>query len=151
MALLPTLFAIYEEIGVRLFAKTADFEKYADMEAPDNIERLLRVASAWVAVAVRRATFDVDSAGNPSDPDVVDALRDATCEQVLVWVENDITPGKVADRGAVSSTSIGDASISYETASVTAKREVLANVICDGAYMILDEAGLIGGQPWVMR
>lgn len=136
---------------MRLFAKPADFEKYADMEPPENIDRLLRTASAWVTVAVRRARFDVDTAGNPADPDVVEALRDATCEQVLVWVENDITPGKIADRGAVSSTSIGDASISYETASVTAEREVLANVICDGAYMILDEAGLIGGQPWVQR
>lgn len=136
---------------MRLFAKPADFEKYADMEPPENIDRLLRIASSWVTVAVRRATFDVDPAGNPSDPDVVEALRDATCEQALVWVENDITPGGVSDRGAVSSTNIGDASISYETSSVTAKRELLANVICDGAYMILDEAGLIGGQPWVRR
>ena len=136
---------------MRLFAKPADFEKYADMEPPENIDRLLRIASSWVTVAVRRATFDVDSAGNPSDPDVVEALRDATCEQVLVWVENDITPGKAQERGAVSSTSIGDASISYETNSVTAERELLANTLCDGAYMILDEAGLIGGQPWVRR
>lgn len=136
---------------MRLFAKTADFEKYADMEAPENIDRLLRVATAWVTVAIRRATFDVDSAGNPSDPDVVEALRDATCEQVLVWVENDLTPGAIADRGAVSSTSIGDASISYETTSVTASRQQVATTLCDGSYMILDEAGLIGGQPWVVR
>lgn len=133
-----------------LFASSGDFEKYADMEAPTNIDRLLGLASSWVRDAVRRAQFDTTPAGLPSDPDVEDALRDATCEQVLVWVQNGVEPGKAPTRGAVSSSSIGDGSVSYETASVVEARALTATSIAPTALMILDSADLTGGQPWVV-
>lgn len=130
------------------FANSADFEKYADMTAPDNADRLLRLASGWVKHAVRRAQFDVAPSGMPTDPDIVDALRDATCEQVLVWVQNGVEPGKVDRRGAVSSSSIGDGSVSFETASVVAARAEATTALCDTALTILEEADLVGWQPW---
>ncbi|AWB84780.1 hypothetical protein [Corynebacterium liangguodongii] len=133
-----------------LFASEDDFEKYADMEAPTNIDRLLGLASSWVRDAVRRAHFDTTPAGLPSDLEVEEALRDATCEQVLVWVQNGVEPGKTPERGPVSSSSIGDASLSYETASVAEARALAAIELAPTALAILDAADLTGGQPWVL-
>ncbi|SDR76559.1 hypothetical protein [Corynebacterium timonense] len=133
-----------------LFATEDEFERYADMTAPDNVDRLLMLASSWVKEAVRRAQFDVSPAGLPTDPDVADALRDATCEQVLVWVQNGVEPGKHDTRGPVSSSSIGDASVSYETASVVESRAVAATELCPTALTILEGADLVGWQPWVL-
>lgn len=132
-----------------LFASPSEFEKYAGIEAPDNIDRLLGLASTWVRDAVRRAQFDVTPAGLPADPDVDDALRDATCEQVLVWAQNGVEPGKAPTRGVVSSSSIGDGSVSYETASVVEARALTATELAPTAVMILESADLIVGQPWV--
>lgn len=133
-----------------LFASPSEFEKYADMEAPTNIHRLLGLASTWVRDAVRRAEFDTTPAGLPADPDVKDALRDATCEQVLVWVQNGVEPGKTPTRGAVSSSSIGDGSVSYETASVVEARATATTELASTALTILESADLVGGQPWVV-
>ncbi|WP_297453256.1 hypothetical protein [uncultured Corynebacterium sp.] len=134
---------------MNLFATAEDYAQYAQADVPENIDRLLRIASAWVQDTVKRARFAVDKDGAPTDPHIVDALRDATCEQVLVWQENDVQPGKNPERGAVTSTSIGDASISYETASVVRDRELVASAVAPTALTILDAAGLWEGHPWV--
>jgi len=134
---------------VKLFATAEDYAQYAQAEAPDNVDRLLRIASAWVQDTVKRARFAVDKDGAPKDPHIVEALRDATCEQVYVWQENDVQPGKNSERGAVTSSSIGDASISYETASVVRDRELVASSVAPTALTILDAAGLWEGHPWV--
>ena len=115
-----------------------------------NLQPLIRRASSMVQRAVRSARFEVTPAGMPEDPDVMDALRDAVCEQVTVWVENDINPTAIASAtGAVTSSSIGDASVSYSSVDAAQVKDQAANELCDAALDILANAGLVGGWPWV--
>lgn len=134
---------------MNLFATPADYEAWTHTEAPDGIGRLLTLASSWVRDAVKRARFPVDRDGNPTDETVAAALRDATCEQAYVWATNGIEPGKTQERGPVASSSIGDASITYETSSVSAERALLASALAPSALAILDGNDLVWGQPWV--
>lgn len=133
---------------MKLFATAGDYTDYAKDDPPANIDRLLMLASAWVRDVTKRARFDTTKDGDPRDENVKAALRDATCEQVLVWVQNGVEPGKQSDKGAVSSTSIGDASISYETDSVTAQRALAASSVAPTVLTILDAECLTEGQPW---
>lgn len=133
---------------MNLFATPADYEAWTQSEAPDGIGRLLTLASSWVRDAVKRASFPVDRDGNPTDETVAAALRDATCEQAYVWHTNGIEPGKTQERGPVASSSIGDASITYETSSVSAERALLASALAPSALAILDGNDLVWGQPW---
>lgn len=134
---------------MKLFATPADYEQWTHADAPEGIERLLTLASSWVRDAVKRASFPVDRDGNPTNETVIAALRDATCEQAYVWHANGIEPGKTQERGPVASSSIGDASITYETGSVSAERALLASALAPSALAILDGHDLVWGQPWV--
>ena len=135
-----------------VFAQPDDVVKWAGYEFDDdvNLQPLIRRASSMVQRAVRSARFEVTPAGMPEDPDVLDALRDAVCEQVTVWAENDINPTVIESAsGGVTSSSIGDASVSYSTAEAASAKDQAANQLCDAALDILANAGLIGGWPWV--
>ena len=134
---------------MKLFATAEDYTTYTKDDAPENIDRLLRIASAWVQDTVKRARFAVTDDGDPQDPRIVEALRDATCEQVYIWTQNGVEPGRNPERGAVTSSSIGDASISYETDSVVRDRNLIASAIAPTALTILDAAGLWEGHPGV--
>ena len=134
-----------------IFATPADVEKWMDEPLDGrSVDSLLRRASSLVQRAVRSARFAVTPAGMPEDPDIMDALRDATCEQVAVWVENDITPSKLeAGTAQVTTSSIGDATIGVSGAEAAATRDNAANTLCEYAQEILANAGLIRGFPWV--
>lgn len=135
-----------------VFAQPDDVVKWAGYEFDDDVklEPLIRRASSMVQRAVRAARFEVTPAGMPEDPDVMDALRGAVCEQVTVWAENDINPTVIeTSSGGVTSSSIGDASVSYSTVEAAAVKDQAANELCDAAQDILFNAGLIGGWPWV--
>lgn len=135
-----------------VFAQPDDVVKWAGYEFDDDVKLvpLIRRASSMVQRAVRSARFEVTPAGMPEDPDVMDALRGAVCEQVTVWVENDISPTEIAAAtGGVTSSSIGDASVSYSTTEAASVKDQAANELCDAALDILANAGLIGGWPWV--
>ncbi|OFN80047.1 hypothetical protein HMPREF2526_06030 [Corynebacterium sp. HMSC070E08] len=135
-----------------VFAQPDDVVKWAGYEFDDdvNLQPLIRRASSMVQRAVRAARFEVTPAGMPEDPDVMDALRGAVCEQVTVWVENDINPTVIeASSGGVTSSSIGDASVSYSTVEAASAKDQAANELCDASLDILFNTGLIGGWPWV--
>lgn len=135
-----------------VFAQPDDVVKWAGYEFDDDVklEPLIRRASSMVQRAVRAARFEVTPAGMPEDPDVMDALRGAVCEQVTVWAENDINPTVIeTSSGGVTSSSIGDASVSYSTVEAASVKDQAANELCDAAQDILFNAGLIGGWPWV--
>ena len=89
-------------------------------------------------------------AGMPEDPDIEDALRDAVCEQVTVWLENDVNPVEVASAAApVAASSIGDASINYGDSSASnAAKDNAATELHPAAFDILANAGLTGGHLW---
>lgn len=135
-----------------VFAQPDDVVKWAGYEFDDDVklDPLIRRASSMVQRAVRAARFEVTPAGMPEDPDVMDALRGAVCEQVTVWAENDINPTVIeTSSGGVTSSSIGDASVSYSTVEAASVKDQAANELCDAAQDILFNAGLIGGWPWV--
>lgn len=134
-----------------IFATDADVEKW--MGAPldgRSVDSLLRRASSLVQRAVRSARFAVTPAGMPQDPDIEEALRDATCEQVTVWLENDVNPVEVASAAApVASSSIGDASINYGDSSASnAAKDAVSSELHPAAFDILANAGLTGGYLW---
>ena len=135
-----------------VFARPDDVVSWAGyaFDKDVKLEPLIRRASSMVQRAVRSARFEVNPAGMPEDPVIVDALRDAVCEQVTVWVENDISPTVIASAsGGVTSSSIGDASVSYSSVDAAQVKDQAANELCDAALDILANAGLIGGWPWV--
>ena len=134
-----------------IFATAADVEKWTGEPLDGaNIDGLLRRASAMVQRAVRAARFAVTPAGMPEDPDVAEALRDAVCEQVTVWMESDINPAVVASSAApVAASSIGDASINYgDSTSSNAAKDAASAELHPAAFDILANAGLTGGYIW---
>ena len=134
-----------------IFATDADVEKWMG-EPLDvrSVDVLLRRASSLVQRAVRSARFAVTPAGMPQDPDIEEALRDATCEQVTVWLENDVNPVEVASAAApVAASSIGDASINYGDSSASnAAKDSISTTLHPAALEILANAGLTGGHLW---
>lgn len=111
---------------------------------------LLRAASGIVRHATRAALYDVDGAGKPSDPDVIEAFRDATCAQVAFWRSARIDPaagGMDKPSPTVASKSMGDRSVTYNDPStataVIQARSAAAQDICMDAWRILRDAGLI--------
>ena len=134
-----------------IFATAADVEKWMGEPLDGrSVDALLRRASSLVQRAVRSARFAVTPAGMPQDPDIEEALRDATCEQVTVWLENDVNPVEVASAAApVAASSIGDASFNYGDSSASnAAKDNAATELHPAALDILANAGLTGGHLW---
>ena len=134
-----------------IFATDADVEKWMGEPLDGrSVDALLRRASSLVQRAVRSARFAVTPAGMPQDPDIEEALRDATCEQVTVWMESDINPAVVASSAApVAASSIGDASINYgDSTSSNAAKDAASAELHPAAFDILANAGLTGGYIW---
>ena len=134
-----------------IFATDADVEKWMGEPLDGrSVDSLLRRASSLVQRAVRSARFAVTPAGMPTDPDIEDALRDAVCEQVTVWLENDVNPVEVASAAApVATSSIGDASVNYGDSSASnAAKDNTATELHPAAFDILANAGLTGGHLW---
>lgn len=134
-----------------IFATHYDVTKWMDEPLDGrNIDSFLRRASVMVQRAVRAARFAVTPAGMPEDPDIEDALRDAVCEQVAVWLENDVNPVEVTSAATpVASSSIGDASINYgDSAASNAAKDAVSTELHPAAFDILANAGLTGGYLW---
>lgn len=66
----------------RTYATVEDLGAYlAPDPLPDGAARLLRDASLEVDEMLLTAHYRVDEAGMPTDPRVIEAIRDATCAQ----------------------------------------------------------------------
>lgn len=142
-----------------LYANEDDLYPWVGLNAlPDNTLRLLRFASSMVRHATRGAIYDtLDDL--PTDTATRQALTDATCAQVAMWISADIDPGAagvgssapgVASRsttvpGATVSESFSDLSTSV---TVQQARAEATGKLCAEAVMILGNAGLLNGQPW---
>ena len=126
-------------------------QEWGDVPSDDALDDALRAASVRVRHATRAARYDVGTDGKPSDPDVVDAFKDATVTQCLLWLPNGITPGGSLQQPTqkVASKSMGGRSVTFTTddPAVTAARLQAAKELCDDAALILRDAGLVG-QPW---
>lgn len=145
-----------------LYATPADFNALgtADLSVPE-INRLLGAASRLVRDATRAAIYDTDSAGKPSDPDILAAFVEATVLHARALLDAGITnPAAGATAGAtatVSSASILGASITYAAgwsaasgSTVTDDRAALLATLCPDAVWALESAGVFPGvvQTW---
>lgn len=138
-----------------LYAAPADIvgswaQSWGDLPDSDAMDRALGAASRRVRHATRAARYDVGTDGKPSDPDDVEAFRDATVAQCVLWLRNGLEPDAGLQQPAqkVTSKAMGGRSISLsgDDPAVTAARVQAAKDLCDDAVMILAQAGLTG-QP----
>ncbi len=102
----------------RIFATPAEYEAFTGQPAPANAARLLARASRLVSGATKAAIYDTDASGYPSDADVRDAFRDATCAQVAEWARRDAAEsGESDDVVAGPWTSVSAGGLSFSRAS----------------------------------
>lgn len=134
-----------------IYATTAELTTWGVIP-PTNAAALLRSASILVHRATMTAVYDVDTVTSlPTDPALVEALRDATCSQVATWLALAIDPAKGAADGGktVAAKSLGSGSIQYAVYAATAQaRADAATSLCQEALLILAQAGLVSGSPW---
>lgn len=120
---------------------------------PESATALLRYAGILVRSATKTAVYEVDEVtGLPTDATLADALRDATCQQVVSWLAVGIDPEKGAaqDVAVVAGKSLGPASIQYaDAADAAIARARAARGLSFEAGMYLSTAGLLGGAPQV--
>lgn len=139
---------------MRVYATSSDYFAVFPADSTDDVEPFLRTASRLVYLATRMATYDVDSAGKPSDPTVAAAFTEATVLHAHALISagiTDPTAGAATLPAQVASSSIGSASITYarNTGADTA-RAALLTTLCDDAAWALESADLTGGvvQTW---
>lgn len=138
------LYAAQEDI-VALWNPT-----WGDVPTDDAMDGALRAASRRVRHATRAARYDTTPSGLPSDPVDIEAFRDATVAQCLLWLRNGLDPDDLQQPAQrVTSKAMGGRSVSYsgDDPAVTAARLQAAKDLCDDAALILSQAGLTG-QPW---
>ncbi|MBF6333328.1 hypothetical protein [Nocardia transvalensis] len=114
---------------------------------PDNAAALIRSASMLVRDVTSNDLYDITPAGLPSDPDLRQALREATCVQVASWVDAGIGPA-AGLKPAVASQSADGGSVSYslpDPEQLQRARERL----CHEAHLMLRNAGLASGRPLI--
>lgn len=112
-------------------------------DTPADFVPLLRTASRAVRTATALWRYDALD-GLPTDPDLAEAMRDATCSQISALIALGIDPdaGGTLDGGFESSVKLGSAQVSYTgVESVMAARQATAQGLCPEAIGILQNAG----------
>lgn len=112
---------------------------------------LVRSASALVTSAIAAAQYRTDDDGMPTDATLVQALKDATCEQAQAWSLNNIDPrlGAAGLKPIVTTKSLGGAAVSYgQSAAIQDALVALAagDTLIPSAFDILANAGLISNR-----
>ena len=139
-----------------VYATPTQVREYAHaVELPEDdqvLVRLIRMASATIRNATRRAIYDTTPAGLPKDVDVEEAFREATCAQVAAictaGLEAEVFTGGVTQPAVVRSSSINGGSVTYDTSSADdARALLLGGGLCPEATMLLDAEGLLRGLP----
>ena len=126
---------------------------YDDVE-DHELERLLTHASRLVRKATRRAVYNTDPAGNPTDADTIETFREATCLQVEAWVQagvhKDIATGGAQQPVQLTSTSENGASLSFNhDAATAAKHHLLSGGLAPTVELLLDTEGYLTGPVGV--
>lgn len=136
------------------YATAEDYMKWNELsENPKNVNSLLRSASLAVRDATSIAVYSTDKNGLPTDPEQLEALKDATLTQAtaLNALKIDTALGGVLTPSTTTSKSINGASVSYSSAEVQAasdgKTQAVQGLV-PAALQILRLAGLLGNEPW---
>ncbi|MGI5196579.1 hypothetical protein ACQEVY_23505 [Streptomyces sp. CA-288835] len=125
----------------RVFATPAEYEAFTGQPAPANAPRLLARASRLVSRDTKAAIYDTDSAGYPSDPDVRQAFRDATCAQVAEWARRDAAAADGDDVTASPWTSVSAGGLSFSRQSAPTATSEDTSLVPEAAE-ILDDLDL---------
>lgn len=118
-----------------------------DPDTDASIDPMLRKASILVGRACRNDLYDVDNAGKPSDPDLVEAMRDAVCTQVEQWVAAgyDVIAGPGGQAPRKTTVAVDGASYSTDAYLTNAARDEAMGALNADAIAILRNAGLASG------
>jgi hypothetical protein len=130
-----------------VYASKTDLEAWTGTAQPDTVTPLLREASALVRNATKCDLYDATPAGLPADPDLAEAMRDATCRQAEFWAASGIDPiaGTIAGRQVISASEVDGAKVTFNNQlAMIAARQQAAGVgaLCGPALEILRNAGL---------
>ena len=126
----------------RQYATTAEFSVWdGATEYTVPSDSLLRRASGVIDGLTRHSKFASDVDGYPTDIDVSDVFRDATCAQVAFWDENGDPTGAGSQDGSFS---IGSVSIGARGRSAgSGAPDAQQSRVAPEAVQILVNAGLI--------
>lgn len=126
----------------RQYASTTEFDDWdEDDDYPTPTDSKLRRASGVIDGLTRNSRYDVDEDGYPTDPDVTDAFRDATCAQVAWFEETDDPTGAGSQDGTFT---IGSVSIGARGRSTgNGAPDAASSRISPEAVEVLTNAGLI--------
>ncbi|WP_068059385.1 hypothetical protein [Nocardia xishanensis] len=110
---------------------------------------LIRYASQLVRKATRLDLYEVDPAGLPTEPDVIEAMRDATCVHVAMWHTAGINPagGAVGREVAIKSQTADGGSTTYMDAPSAEEIQRSLEYLCAAGIDILRNAGLASTRP----
>ncbi|MGW0039828.1 hypothetical protein [Gordonia sp. NPDC003376] len=138
---------------VLLHATEDDVNAWAGESLDANLTPLIRSASILVTAACRNDLYDLDASGKPADEDLADAMRDATCAQVVYWAKSGITPsgGAASITPAVTEVSVDGATEKADATVVAASAaEAVSSLstLTSEAYQILRSAGLASSAVW---
>jgi hypothetical protein len=120
-------------------------------EVPTEADALrnIRFASILVRSATALDLYDTYPSGLPTDLDIAEAMRDATCAQAVLWILAGVNPaaGTVGRDVAIASQTADGGSVTY--ADPVTGEEVAASIscLCPGAIMLLKQAGLASTRP----
>lgn len=126
----------------RVYATQAEFSTWdAGTLYAVPSDAVLRRASVEIDGLTLHSVYDVDEDGYPTDADITEAFRDATCAQAAWWDETDDITGAQSQDGtfSIGSVSIGASGRTKGGASADAAQ----SRISPEAVQILVNAGLI--------
>ncbi|WP_406334353.1 hypothetical protein OG814_11820 [Streptomyces zaomyceticus] len=127
----------------RVYATPEQLTEWTGRPAPADADRILARASEDIDDALLTALYDVDDNGMPTDPDVAQALTDATCAQVEYQQATGDDGTGAASRW--DSVSIGPVSLSGRRQGAGTPGEA---DLADRARRALARAGLLPGVVW---
>lgn len=133
-----------------VYATAADYLAYCNGVITDT---LLKQASLRVDELIIGAVYETDSNDQPTDPDIIDALREATCAMAQ-WMneQGDTTGTGGSSSGTLKSASIGSASWSYGDSPTTGRQLTTSSglLVAPVAVSVLRVAGLLPAAPIVV-
>ncbi|MFG1794008.1 hypothetical protein [Nocardia sp. NPDC049149] len=130
-----------------VYAKPADLTNRLD-PIPPNAVALIEAASSRVRDITSNDLYDITPPGLPADDDLRDALREATCLQVIAWAEAGIDPATGGLKAEIASQSADGGSVSYNRPDPAVLRRA-SEYLCHEAVLVLRNAGLASGRPLI--
>ncbi|WP_242882590.1 hypothetical protein [Actinomadura litoris] len=118
-----------------VYATPDELTTWLDAPAPQGAVRLLRVASQIVDEILIGAVYDTDAFEAPTDPQVAERLREATCAQAAYLLALGDDTGATTQAG------------SHSTGGVSASRAQAAPRWAPQALSVLRAGGLLPIHP----